>query len=242
MTQNIYDDPDFFAGYSRLPRSVGGLDEAAEWPSMRALLPDLAGKRVVDLGCGFGWFARWARARGAASVLGIDVSEAMLGRARAMTRDDGIVYARADLETLSLAEAGFDLAYSSLALHYVENLAGVVSAVHRGLVPGGRLVLSIEHPIYMAPRDPDWRQDAHGGRIWPLDHYLVEGPRRTVWLAEGVIKQHQTLGTTLNRLIAGGLSITHVEEWGPTDAQVAAHPDWAESRDRPMFLLIAARR
>ena len=242
MTQNIYDDPGFSAGYSQLPRSVGGLDQAAEWPSMRALLPALGGRRVVDLGCGFGWFARWARGQGAASVLGIDVSQTMLERARAMTRDGGITYLRADLETLVLAEDCFDLAYSSLALHYVENLDGVVSAVHRGLVPGGHLVLSIEHPIYMAPRDPDWRQDAQGRRFWPLDQYLVEGPRRTDWLAEGVIKQHRTLGTTLNRLIAGGLSITHVEEWGPTDAQVAVHPDWAESRDRPMFLLIAARR
>ncbi len=85
MAQNIYDNDEFFAGYARLPRSVAGLDGAPEWPALRALLPDLRGCRVLDLGCGYGWFCRWAREAGAAAVLGIDVSEKMLARARADT-------------------------------------------------------------------------------------------------------------------------------------------------------------
>src|SRR5947209_17525693 len=127
MTQNIYDDPDFLAGYGRLGRSIDGLDGAAEWPSLRALLPDLRGLRVVDLGCGFGWFCRWAREQAAAEVLGIDVSEKMLARARDTTTDPAVTYLRADLERLELPEAGFDLAYSSLALHYLEDLAGLLA-------------------------------------------------------------------------------------------------------------------
>ncbi|UPG74176.1 hypothetical protein MVG78_08660 [Roseomonas gilardii subsp. gilardii] len=66
MAQNIYDDPEFFRGYSRLDRSVHGLDGAPERPAIQAMLPDLRGRRVVDLGCGFGWFARWAAEQGAA--------------------------------------------------------------------------------------------------------------------------------------------------------------------------------
>ena len=108
MTQNIYDNPEFFAGYSNLDRSVEGLDGAAEWPSLRALLPDLRGRKVVDLGCGFGWFCRWARESGAARVLGFDVSEKMLQRATATTTDPAITYARADLEQLELPAAAFD--------------------------------------------------------------------------------------------------------------------------------------
>ncbi|HEY2551597.1 MAG TPA: class I SAM-dependent methyltransferase, partial [Streptosporangiaceae bacterium] len=73
MTQNIYDNEKFFSGYSRLPRSVEGLDGAPEWPALRAMLPEVSGRRAVDLGCGFGWFCRWARQNGAASVLGLDV-------------------------------------------------------------------------------------------------------------------------------------------------------------------------
>lgn len=74
MTQNIYDNPEFFAGYSRLPRQVSGLDGAPEWPTLAHMLPELVGRRVLDLGCGFGWAGRWFRQNGAASVWGIDVS------------------------------------------------------------------------------------------------------------------------------------------------------------------------
>src|SRR6266852_8621223 len=98
MAQNIYDNDEFFAGYARLPRSVAGLEGAPEWPALRALLPDLGGRKVADLGCGFGWFCRWARAQGAAEVLGVDVSEKMLARARADTSDAAITYLRADME------------------------------------------------------------------------------------------------------------------------------------------------
>ena len=102
MAQNIYDQPAFFEGYSSLPRSVHGLAGAAEWESVRALLPDLAGRRVVDLGGGFGWFARHAAAEGAESVLALDLSENMLARARAETRSPAVRYEIADLDTLEL--------------------------------------------------------------------------------------------------------------------------------------------
>jgi len=242
MTQNIYDNDAFFAGYSRLGRSVEGLDGAAEWPALRAMLPGLAGRRVLDVGCGFGWFCRWARAQGAAEVLGLDVSENMLARARQAGEDPAIRYARANLEEVALPEAAFDLAYSSLTFHYIVAFERLLRRIHAALVPGGRLVFSMEHPIYMAPSRPGFVADAEGRRVWPIDRYLEEGPRSTDWLAKGVVKQHRTIGTTLNLLLACGFTLTHVEEWRPTDAQIAARPALAVERDRPMFLLVAAQR
>jgi SAM-dependent methyltransferase len=241
MTQNVYDNPEFFEGYSQLGRSVEGLDGAAEWASIRALLPDLKGKRVVDLGCGFGWFCRFAWQEGAAGVLGFDISENMLARAKA-TSDAAISYAKADLEVLELPEASFDLAYSSLAFHYLKDLDALLARVHAALVTGGQLVFSIEHPIYMAPVHPGWSKDADGRPTWPVNGYLDEGPRTTDWLAKGVVKQHRTMGTLLNILIGLGFTLQHVEEWGPSLEQVAAHPEWAEERERPMFLLVSARK
>jgi ubiquinone/menaquinone biosynthesis C-methylase UbiE len=242
MTQNIYDHSEFFAGYSKLGRSVKGLAGAAEWPALQALLPPLQGSRVVDLGCGFGWFCRWARQAGAAAVLGVDVSENMLARARADTADQAVSYVRADLENLDLPEASFDLAYSSLALHYLAHLTPLLSVVHRALVPGGSLVFSVEHPIYTAPARPGWVVDTNGRRTWPVDGYLVEGPRTTEWLTKGVIKQHRTLTTYLNLLLRLGFTLAHLEEWGPTDEQIAACPALLDERERPPFLLVAARR
>jgi SAM-dependent methyltransferase len=242
MTQNIYDDPEFFAAYGRLGRSIEGLDGAAEWPALRALLPEMRGLRVVDLGCGFGWFCRWARAEGAARVLGIDLSEKMLARARAATSDAAILYAKANLERLDLEPASFDLAYSSLALHYVVDLAGLLANVQHALVAGGRLIFSVEHPIFTAPTMPQWSAGPGGHKTWPVDAYLVEGPRTTDWLKEGVVKQHRTLGTYLNLLIRNGFAIADVVEWGPTEAQIKARPGLADERERPPFLLVAARR
>jgi ubiquinone/menaquinone biosynthesis C-methylase UbiE len=242
MTQNIYDNDEFFAGYSRLPRSVDGLNAAPEWPSLRAMLPDLQGRSVLDLGCGFGWFCRWARENGAARVLGVDVSEKMLERARTETRDSGITYSRTDMEQLALPASSFDLAYSSLALHYIEDLRGLMAKVHRALVAGGRLVFSVEHPIYTAPSDPKFMANAAGRNTWMLDGYLDEGPRSTDWLAKGVIKQHRTVATYINTLVELGFAIAHIEEWGPTAEHIAAHPDWADEHQRPPFFLIAATR
>lgn len=242
MTQNIYDNEEFFEGYSRLPRSVEGLDGAPEWPALRAMLPNLRGRRVVDLGCGFGWFCRWARENGAARVLGLDVSQKMLERAKAETRDAAIIYSKADMEHIELDPASFDLVYSSLALHYVANLSRLMAQVHQSLVSGGSLVFSVEHPIYTAPTEPSWSKNAAGRNAWPVDSYLDEGPRSTDWLTKGVIKQHRTITTYLNMLLGLGFTLTHVEEWGPTQEQIAVQPSWADERQRPPFLLVAARR
>ncbi|WP_425251688.1 class I SAM-dependent methyltransferase [Janthinobacterium sp. NFX145] len=238
MTQNIYDNDAFFTAYSQLPRSLGGLDSAPEWPALRAMLPELQGKSVLDLGCGYGWFCRWAAEAGAASVLGVDVSAKMLAQARSMGEYAVVDYARLDLEQLVLPPASYDLVYSSLAFHYIEDFGTLLAAIHHALKPSGKLVFSIEHPIFMAPRQPGWLTDAQGCKTWPIDSYQQQGPRTSDWLAPGVIKQHRTLGTTLNALIRAGFQLEHVEEWGPTDAQVAQQPALAEERERPMLLLV----
>jgi SAM-dependent methyltransferase len=242
MTQNIYDNQGFFAEYSRLRRSVEGLDGAPEWPVLRALLPDLRGRSILDLGCGFGWFCRWARQQGATQVLGIDVSERMLAQGRATTPDPTITYARADMEDLALPAGSFDLVYSSLALHYVENLNRLFGEVHRSLAGGGSLVFSVEHPMFTAPAQPGWSHNPNGRKTWPVDSYLDEGPRSTDWLTKGVIKQHRTMATYINMLIRSGFALAHIEEWGPTEEQIQSEPYLADERQRPPFLLVAARR
>ena len=102
MPQNIYDNPEFFDGYMKLKRQVDGLNGAPEWPTIKTMLPDLTSKRVVDMGCGLGWFARFGQERGAASVLGIDVSQSMIAKAKETTTGDVVKYENADLEEFEL--------------------------------------------------------------------------------------------------------------------------------------------
>ena len=243
MAQNIYDDDAFFAAYSGLQRSTMGLTGAAEWHSLRELVSDIAGCRVVDLGCGFGWFCRWAAEAGAASVLGIDLSANMLARAAADTTDGRITYERQDLDAVMLADGIFDLAFSSLTLHYLSDLAHLMASVHNALTPGGHFVFSVEHPIYTAPSNPGFVTDSTTGRsTWPVDQYLLEGPRTTNWLAPGVVKYHRTIATYVSQLRQAAFELTDLIEWGPSLEQVAAAPEWSIARDRPPFLLVAARR
>lgn len=242
MTQNIYDDERFFAGYSRLPRSVHGLDGAPEWPVLRGMLPAFRGKSVLDLGCGFGWFSRFAVGEGAGTVLGVDVSEKMLERARHETVDSRVAYERADLERYAPPTGVFDLAYSSLAFHYIEELAALFRRVHGALKPGGALVCSVEHPIMTAPARQEWLADADGRASWPVNGYHDEGRRVSNWLAEGVIKRHRTIATYLDLLLGAGFRLDKLVEWAPSPEQVAAEPGWAQERERPFFLLLAASR
>lgn len=242
MTQNIYDDQAFFDAYSQLNRSVNGLDGAPEWPALKAMLPEMQGIKVIDLGCGYGWFCRNVRKQGAAQVLGLDVSEKMLNKARSMTSDAGIEYRHEDLEQLQLPAETYSLAYSSLTLHYIQALPELFATVFQSLTPGGHFVFSAEHPIFTTPANPGWLTSKNGGKTWPVDGYQQEGKRVTNWFAEGVIKQHRKLATYINLLINAGFVITHLDEWGPSIEQLNATPALSEETERPMLFLLSAQK
>jgi ubiquinone/menaquinone biosynthesis C-methylase UbiE len=242
MSQNIYDNQTFFDGYAQLSRSVQGLDGAPEWPTILSILPDLQGKKVVDLGCGYGWFCRSAREQGAAQVLGMDLSEKMLGKAKEMTEDPAIEYRQQDLEDLQLPAASFDLVYSSLTLHYIEDLGKLFATVYQALVNGGEFIFTAEHPIYTAPKHQGWLVDEAGQKSWPINGYQQEGQRISNWLAEGVIKQHRMLGTYINLLVQQGFTIRYLNEWGPSAQQIADNPALDEEKERPMIFILAVQK
>jgi 2-polyprenyl-3-methyl-5-hydroxy-6-metoxy-1,4-benzoquinol methylase len=240
MAQNIYDDPAFLAGYSEFPRSRDGLSATSEWPAMRAMLPAIVGKRVVDLGCGFGQLSRWLAAEGATSVLGIDLSLKMLERAKAETTSPAVVYRRADLETLTLEPASADFIVSSMAFHYVEDFARLGRMLFDALAPRGDLVFSVEHPIYAARAEPEWVTAGDGRQAFAITDYGIEGKKITRWVVDGVVKYHRTIGTMLNALHDIGFAYRAVHEWTPSEEQLVAHPEWRETEfTRPMFLLMA---
>jgi len=260
MKQNKYDDPDFFAAYSTMPRSVYGLAKAGEWEAFRSMLPDLTSKRVLDLGCGFGWHCRYAREMGAQAVVGVDISENMLARARELTDDTAIEYRLGAIEDVEVDPDEFDVVISSLALHYVADVCPPVSAparqlatpimgleggvfrlVHRALRRGGAFVFSVEHPIFTSRAEQDWIYDESGRKLhWAVDDYQSEGERRTSWLAVDVVKYHRTVAGYVNGLIDAGFQVARLVEPSPSEVSIAANPDMADEARRPMFLLVSA--
>jgi SAM-dependent methyltransferase len=241
MKENKYDDSGFFTNYSQIPRSIGGLDAAGEWAAFRSLLPDLRDKKVLDLGCGFGWHCRYVRERQARSVVGVDLSENMLERARGMTNDSKIEYRRLAIEDIEFTAGEFNVVISSLALHYVERFDTVCQKVHNCLVSGGTFVLSVEHPVFTALAAQDWYYGPQGEKLhWPVDDYHNEGPRQARFLDNEVIKYHRTVATHVNALIESGFSITKLSELQPTQEMLDKNPDWQDEIRRPIFFLIAA--
>jgi SAM-dependent methyltransferase len=242
--QNIYDDPAFFGGYSRLERFGAGWTRAAEHADLLALLPDVAGRRALDLGCGAGQFAHHLATRGAAEVVGVDVSARMLELARAQWEHPRVRYLRAAIEDTRFAPASFDLVVSVLALHYVEDYRGVIERIAGWLMPGGVLVYSTEHPLYTA-RLPDngWvRDETTGCPRWALRDYSDEGARDEAWFVPGVRKFHRTVATLMNGLADAGLTIERVVEPIPGAQWLERHPSMLDERRRPMFLLVRARK
>lgn len=173
MKENRYDDPVFFEKYSQMDRSRKGLEGAGEWRELKALLPDFAGKEVLDLGCGYGLHCRYADGQGARRVLGTDISRKMLDTAREKTDSARIEYRQAAMEDLSFPDSSFDVVISSLALHYVRDYRPLVENVFRWLRPGGDFVFSVEHPVFTAYGTQDWLYDCNGEILcFPVDRYF----------------------------------------------------------------------
>jgi SAM-dependent methyltransferase len=243
MRQNKYDDPSFFLKYSQMLRSTTGLEEAGEWPAFRGLLPDFRDKRLLDLGCGFGWHCRYAIEHNARAVVGVDISEKMLARAKETTDDPQVTYLRYAIEDIDFGADEFDIVISSLALHYVEKFDIVCQKVHYCLAPSGMFVFSVEHPIYTAIAAQEWCRGPNGERRhWPVDNYQQEGDRNTQWMANNVLKYHRTIGTYVNTLVDSGFHIQKLLEPEPLQEQLVKNPDWVDERRRPMFLLISATK
>ena len=139
--ENKYDDPVFFEKYSQMDRSREGLPGAGEWQTLRSILPDFAGKRVLDLGCGYGWHCIYAAEHGARSVLGLDLSEKMLEVARRKTSQPQVEYRRGSMEEAEFPSGSFQVVLSSLALHYVEDYRPWCAKCGSGCRPAETLCL-----------------------------------------------------------------------------------------------------
>lgn len=243
MIQNKYDESIFFNKYSEMERSKKGLEGAGEWHELRKLLPNFQGKRVLDLGCGFGWHCRYAIENGAKWVVGIDISQKMLSEAMNKTKSENIKYIHMPIEDIDFPENSFDVIISSLSLHYIKSLEDIFSKISKCISNGGEFVFSVEHPIFTAQGTQDWYYDDKGNILhWPVDQYFAEGVRNANFLGEEVIKYHRTLTTYLNSLIKVGFEITGVIEPKPEEKLLHTVPGMLDELRRPMMLLVSAKK
>lgn len=237
--KNIYDDENFFAAYADMPRSKSGLNAAGEWSLLKSLFPELNGKCVLDLGCGYGWHSKYVKEQGAAFVLGIDQSEKMIAEAQKRNADEGITYRVCNLQDYDYPAETYDLVISNLVLHYIADLEEVYRNVYQTLKKDGVFLFNIEHPVFTAGVNQEWITEGEKNLYWPVDDYFYSGERRTNFLGYTVTKQHHTMTQILMGLINTGFQIEAVEEVMPPEEWREQMPD--EMR-RPMMLIVKTRK
>lgn len=242
--QNIYDNEIFFEGYRKIRENAINANNLFEIPALVSMMPDLKGKRVLDLGCGFGEHCKLFVDCGAEKVVGIDISNKMLEVAKKENSDPRIVYVNMPMEEIAQLNESFDVVVSSLALHYVEDFIGVVQSVYTLLNTDGVFLFSQEHPLVTCHSGGSrWTRDDNGEKKYMnLANYGVEGEREATWFVDNVKIYHRTFSNIVNTLIEVGFSIEKMIEPLPTTELLKNYPDYKDLLHKPDFLLLKVKK
>lgn len=175
------DDWDSIADwYTSLVRDGSPMHQFARDILLSVMPPDLAGMDVLDLGCGEGLITRAVAIRGAVAV-GVDPTLALIEHAQASERAQpvGATYRPDDGATLSSVQsATIDWVTAGLSLNNVPDLDAAIGSIKRVLRQRGRLVFTVPHPCFDAPRSESVRIEGTVRRL--VGDYLTEGLWRTV--------------------------------------------------------------
>ncbi|GAB3591502.1 class I SAM-dependent methyltransferase [Angustibacter peucedani] len=221
-------DYDGFAEAYAAQNETGLFNAYYDRPEMLRLVGDVAGQRVLDAGCGSGPLTAALRDAGAV-VTGVDISSAMVELARRRLGEDADLHV-ADLDApLPFEDDTFDVVVASLVLHYLEDWTTALSELHRVLRPGGRLVLSVNHPVIFPVVYPD--ADYFAVTKYTED-YTFSG--QTVWLTFW----HRPLHTMTDSFSANGFRVVTISEPShvPNTPAELLPPDLPEGRSFLCFL------
>ena len=220
---------------------TSGADPEYEEQILPLFASHLTGARlVVDVGTGEGQIARLAASTGA-RVVGVDASWAQLEAAA--RRGGGASYARADAHRLPFADRSFDVALICLVLEHVEDLGAALDEISRVLLPGGRLLLALNHPLLQAPGS-GWIDDhILGEQYWRIGPYLRED-RSLEEVSKGVVLPfvHRPLSAYVNGLADRGLVVTRMEEPAPPAGFLALAEEYSEAASIPRLLFLRAEK
>jgi len=211
-----------------------------EFPAMSALIPDVDGRRVLDAGCGTGFYADWLTEQGA-TVVGVDASAEMLAQARARTSDDATFH-RADLagDLAFAASDSFDGVVSALALGYVEDWQQPLSQFARVLRPGGFLVISTGHPLDQFPFGETGVGETDTDEASGAANYFEVERREKEWAVE-VPYYRRPVSAVVNPLLDAGFRLDRLVEPQPTEGFRERRPERYEKESRqPVFLCVRA--
>lgn len=210
---------DEFAGAYTAENEASLMNAYYERPATLALAGDVAGRRILDAGCGSGPLFAALRERGAV-VTGIDQSAGMLEHARRLLGADADLRVADLADPLPFAGAEFDDVIASLVLHYLRDWAPTLAEFRRVLKPGGRLIASVNHPmmVNLTHRHEGPRPDYFAAYTW-TDEFELHGQaaQMTFW--------NKPLHAMTDAFTAAGFRIAVVHEPRPTAAARELFPE-----------------
>lgn len=214
-------------------------------PAIIDLIGPVAGKEILDLFCGAGYFSRRLASLGA-NVTAVDSSDRLIGIGREINERERfkIEYALAEPTDLSVIEDSiFDDIVCNMGMMSARDLAGTVSELARLVKLGGRFIFSIVHPCFVMP-DACWMRDEDGKMLYKaVDKYYTEGwwPSDTIspMRERGKIK-HRTLSTYVNALSARGFNIRRISEPRPSPDALTLKPHLEIFERIPAAMVIEA--
>ncbi|WKY44654.1 class I SAM-dependent methyltransferase [Eubacteriaceae bacterium ES2] len=236
--QNIFDDEEFFEGFIKISRDHSHAENLIEKPALFSLVPDLKGKKVLDLGCGVGEASIECVRLGARQVIGTDISKKMLAVAREKNASEKIDYRNICMEDVALLSGGFDLVISSMAIHFVEDFDLLLEDLYHLLKPGGVLLFSQDHPLKNCSLNTNQASLSQNNNI----AYRQEGKIISDWIVAGVIKYHRTFATLINSLVSKGLMIDGLLEPVADQEIIAMYPRYEKCLDHSDYLIIRAHK
>ena len=244
--QNIYDNDTFYENFAGLRSNEINFNEVIESPIITAMLPDLKNKKILDIGSGMGQHAMQYSKAGAASVLGIDISEKMLAYAKENNSADNIEYRRLAFEDISSLDEKFDVITSSLAFDYYEDFGKLMKDINALLNDGGYLVFSMSHPIstaYDGTYDRYTRTEDKVRLYANLHNYGVEGLRRFKWVVDDYEVYHRMFSTLVNCIAGAGFVIEECQESKVPEDILTKYPDrFGGVIHQPDFIFFRCRK
>ncbi|NUT32320.1 MAG: class I SAM-dependent methyltransferase [Hamadaea sp.] len=204
-----------FLGDARFIWGPEGLDEA--WAG---ILGEVAGRRILEIGCGAGQCGRWLITQGATAI-GLELSDRQLRHSRGLDERSGVVLpvVQADAQHLPFASGSFDIVCSAYgAMPFVADAGAVLAEVFRALRPGGRFAFSVSHPIRWCFLDEPGEEGLYAvSSYFDRRPYVEED-------AQGVatyVEHHRTVGDWVRLVNAAGFRLTDLVE-----------PEWTVGNDQ----------
>ncbi|MCR4327433.1 MAG: class I SAM-dependent methyltransferase [Nanoarchaeota archaeon] len=204
-------------------------NENLEMPTTLKILGKVKGKKILDLGCGPGRYAKILTQRGA-KVVGIDNSKVSLKIAKKESPKSKFIFG--DVENLPFKKEEFDIVFSSLVLDHFEDWNSILAEVKRVLKKKGFFIFSNYNPVTENFKKINW----FFRKFRVIENYFSEGIKKKFWKGKEVFHYHKTYSTTIKLLIKNGFEIIDYEDSKPTKVSKKRFPNkYKQAMNIPIF-------